>query len=176
MSLHTRTCILKWIQPNYIYWKLIIITQSNLMLTTHIMWVSNCIIVRKEDNAILCDPNKHNIMLTHFLPKPFTQNYYSHQFFGKVYLSFNLVVDSSAFDSPHLWWNIHKIPFHMARPRPIFSVEWSMQDSIDTYLIISAGNRNAKNDRFMFVLIFGLMTAIALPSMLPNTTLISLKT
>lgn len=108
------------------------------------MWVSNCIIVRKEDNAILCDPNKHNIMLTHFLPKPFTQNYYSHQFFGKVYLSFNLVVDSSAFDSSHLWWNIHKIPFHMARPRPIFSVEWSMQDSIDTYLIISAGNRNAK--------------------------------
>lgn len=69
---------------------------------TYIMWVSNCIIVRKEDNAILCDPNKHNIMLTHFLPKPFTQNYYSHQFFGKVYLSFNLVVDSSAFDSPHL--------------------------------------------------------------------------
>lgn len=67
------------------------------MLTTHIMCVSNCIIVRKEDNVILYDPNKHNIMLTHFLPQPFTQNYYSHQFFGKVYdarldryLSYNL--------------------------------------------------------------------------------------
>lgn len=77
------------------------------------------------------DLNKPNFRLTHFLPQQFTYFFFtftitnpqSLQFFRKTYLNFKLVVDTFAFDFPHIQRDLHKIPYHMTRIRHVFLVE-----------------------------------------------------